>query len=147
MKFYLAGSYGRREELEGYAKELEALGHTVTSRWLSGAHDKEWGHLENQDPTSDACAPYAKLWSDEDLADVRDADVLILFADNHNVRGGKHFEAGYATALGKHVHVIGHAELTFHRIETVHIYPSWPDFLLRLREEMYWSHYIDGVTL
>lgn len=39
MKIYLAARYGRREELAGYRKELEAEGHIVTSRWLRGNHD------------------------------------------------------------------------------------------------------------
>jgi hypothetical protein len=31
MKIYLAGQYGRREELRGYAERLKAMGHAVTS--------------------------------------------------------------------------------------------------------------------
>ncbi len=33
MRFYLMARYGRRAEMLQVASELEAMGHTVTSRW------------------------------------------------------------------------------------------------------------------
>ena len=45
MKIYLAARYSRREELCGYRSELEAIGHTVTSRWLNGKPQREPEHV------------------------------------------------------------------------------------------------------
>lgn len=39
MNIYLAARYSRRLELGNYAALLESLGHEITARWLSGAHE------------------------------------------------------------------------------------------------------------
>ena len=38
MKIYLAARYSRMEELRGYADELAAAGHVITSRWICGGN-------------------------------------------------------------------------------------------------------------
>ena len=34
MRIYLSASFQRRTELRRYMRQLESLGHVVTSRWL-----------------------------------------------------------------------------------------------------------------
>ena len=53
-KIYLASRYGRRDELCTYRAQLQALGFTVTSRWLDGNHHMpdhcptDYQHAENE---------------------------------------------------------------------------------------------------
>ena len=39
MKVYLAARYGRHPEMRKVRGDLEALGHSVTSRWINGTHE------------------------------------------------------------------------------------------------------------
>jgi len=38
LRIYLASRLSRIKELQYYREQLEAKGHTVTSRWLNGDH-------------------------------------------------------------------------------------------------------------
>jgi nucleoside 2-deoxyribosyltransferase len=107
MWLYFAGRYGRREELKRYAGELRAMGITVTSRWLDGAHEDDNGTPEE-----------AERFAIEDLKDLDVADVLVAFTESpgavpNRARGGRHVEFGYALAKGKQVCVVGHRENVF----------------------------------
>lgn len=94
MKFYLAARYGRRLEIKGYADELRALGHEVTSRWLDGEHE-----------AFDAAPTYRQMeqWSRDDLHDIAMCDTFVAFTeppDSPHSRGGRHVEFGFARAAG-----------------------------------------------
>lgn len=119
MRAYLAGRYGRREELADVARKLRDRGIDVQADWLSGAHDDT--------PDSQAAAL--------DLADVDECHVLIAFTELPGVdgraRGGRHFEAGYAHALGKPVIVIGPAENVFYSL-AFERFESLSEFFLAL---------------
>ena len=39
MWVYLAGRYSRREELLGYAAEIDRAGHETCSTWIAGSHE------------------------------------------------------------------------------------------------------------
>lgn len=64
MTIYLAGRYGRQNELLGYAEELHALGHIVTSRWLLAAHE-----MRDENPNHDE----ARRFAIEDIDDMDNA--------------------------------------------------------------------------
>lgn len=110
MKIYIAGRYSRRDEFREVAKQLEEMGHEVTSRWLQeneplqshmGDHTPEW---------------YAKT-AQTDLEDISAADAVLFYAEDPKVgtpRGGRHVEFGYAIAQGKFIFVIGPEENIFH---------------------------------
>ncbi len=140
-RVYLAARYGRREELLARAGELTADGHTVTSRWLLG--NQQWDAatlaaataLEERRETP----PEAARFAVDDWADVRAADVLILFTEPPGsaagTRGGRHVEFGMAYALGKHCLVVGGRENVFHLLPGVEHHPTWERARRRLRWE------------
>lgn len=140
-RVYLAARYGRREELLGYATELAADGHTVTSRWLLG--NQQWdaatiaaaAALEERGETPAEAARFAI----DDWADLRTAEVVILFAEPPGsamgTRGGRHVEFGMAYALGKRCLVVGGRENVFHLLPGVELQPSWERARHRLRWE------------
>src|ERR1700747_3216544 len=82
-RVYLAARYGGREEILARAIELAGDGHAVTSRWLLG--DQLWDAatlaaataLEERGETP----PEAARFAIEDWADLRAAEVVILFTE------------------------------------------------------------------
>ena len=84
-KFYLAASYRMRVLAEETSRNLEGLtGWKSCARWLEGRHDDAMPRL---------CA-------DMDVADVREADAVIVMAGEFS-RGGKWVEFGLAVGLRK----------------------------------------------
>jgi len=110
MNVYIAGRFARKLELQVYAARLRREGHTVTSRWLRG-HNATESHEK------------LKLFAEEDLQDVHAADMVLLFTDGGDTdggySGGRHWECGYAFALGKKVWIVGPKENVFHHLEGV----------------------------
>lgn len=132
MIIYLAARYSRREELAGYARELESLGHTVTSRWLSGDHtidDVEDGDSGVINPEKDARRAQYAL---EDIEDVLAADTIISFTEEPRTtwtRGGRHVEYGIALAMGLRTMFVGPRENIFHWAEGAEFFPTWQELL------------------
>ena len=113
MKVYLAGRFGDRETLRELRGVLARVGVTVTSRWLDSGH-------QSDDPTDAERSQYAR----EDLYDIDDADVLVLWNPAHHHRsgrGGRHVELGYALAKRKRVILIGQRENVFHYLPHVEV--------------------------
>lgn len=134
MKIYLAARYSRREELCTYRADLEALGHTITSRWLFGNHQ-----LTDEELRADGGAVEKRArFAVEDWQDLIAAATCISFTEeprSGNSRGGRHVEFGAALALGQRCIVVGARENVFHCLLTVEWYPDWPAALTALREE------------
>lgn len=129
MKIYLAARYSRRMELLGYAAELRAVGHTVTSRWLDGNHEAE-------DNAFDGGLVDGAQFALEDLRDLRRADIVIAFTEvprSGHSRGGRHVEFGVAIAMDKHLIVVGHRENVFYCLPRVDFYKTWPEALKAVR--------------
>ena len=119
MRIYIASRYGRRAEMVEAARQLEALGHEVTGRWIDGEHE-----------AADAKASVweRRQWAEEDLADIDRADLLIAFTetpDGGYSRGGRHAEFGYALGRGKQVWLVGGPEHVFHCLPQVDCFPTW----------------------
>lgn len=136
MKIYLAGLYSRREELNEYRALIEALGHTVTSRWLNGLHALPAGatleqRVEAMDPeVAERIAQFAR----EDVSDVLDADLVISFTETGPTpRGGRHVEFGIAFAVGKKLWVVPGRENIFHWLPSVESM-TWAEALGRLAQ-------------
>lgn len=140
MKIYLASRYSRREELCLYRAELEAMGHTVTSRWLNGSHQIDKAGIPIGDKgeklvegDSRANSPEANAlrthFVTEDCADVEEADLVISFTEPPRSalenRGGRHVEFGLALGLGKNVWVVGYRENLFHWLPQVAFFETW----------------------
>lgn len=130
MRVYLAGRFSRFEELNGYRAELEAAGIEVTSRWLLGAH--EWVGTPDEEIPVERLAQFAV----DDLEDIDAADVIVCFTEpprSGPARGGRHFEAGYALAVGKDILVVGHRENVFYALPEITFAPDWESALCWLR--------------
>lgn len=123
MQIYLAARYSRRAEMQQIARALEQLGHLVTARWVSGAHD-------TCEDTKSAL---------EDLEDIHAADMLVAFTEQPGVagraRGGRHVEYGYALARGLRIVVVGPRENVFHHVPGVEVLPSVAQLIALLRRE------------
>ena len=74
MLIYVCSRYSRFPEMQIYAKELQALGHTVTSRWIRGDHElRAHGEAERED--------WQERWAREDWHDLEHADTVIAFTE------------------------------------------------------------------
>lgn len=114
MKFYLCSGTTFADDMESHRLALEARGHKVVSRW----HQMERPMLTLADPG-------LKSRARMDLGDIEDADVLLAFAGGGvNKRGGRHYEAGYAHAVGLEVWLVGEPEHAFHTLATRH-FKDW----------------------
>jgi nucleoside 2-deoxyribosyltransferase len=100
VKLYVAGSWLRRKELLKKAKQLEAAGFIITSRWLT---------------THDGSMSFAQA-AREDLEDIDKADGILLFTQTKEdgyTTGGRFVELGYAYAKGKAIAIVGPRENVF----------------------------------
>lgn len=128
MRVYLASRFSRLPELLAHKAELEEHGIQITSRWLLGGH--EWVG------TSDEEIPVARnhIFATEDLEDITNADVVVCFTESARsgpARGGRHFEAGYAYAIGKPIVVVGYRENVFYCLASMCFAEDW-DHALQL---------------
>ena len=133
-KIFLSARYGRKEELRGYAEELAALGHAVTSSWVY-----------RQDEADDDSLSFvaARGLALADLIQIYNSDVFIAFTEQPESpygRGGRHVEFGFAMfgygeGLLKAIIAVGPRENVFHALPEVHQINSWllPDIKLILR--------------
>lgn len=124
ISFYLASTFESRPKLREYRAQLIDLGHKVTSRWLDIPDD-----VIANDPNYDK-----PKMADVDLADVRAADVLVLFTKDETRRGGREVELGYALALNRHCVVVGSRRNVFHWHSDVVTIPDWPAAFEYLRK-------------
>lgn len=84
-RFYLAGPYPDRKELEKVSIRIEKrTGWTCNARWLDGRHDG---------------IPY-ELAAQDDVEDVKNADALVIISGESS-RGGMWTELGMALAWEK----------------------------------------------
>ena len=107
MYIYMAARYTRQREILGYARQLEPMGHFITSRWLT----------QNERGMDEADI------AERDVADVRLARTLIYFSEAPRAasRGGRIFEMGLAFGLGHAMYVVGEGK--------DHVFTSHPDMI------------------
>lgn len=112
MNVYLASRTDNAGALRGLRTRLRARGHEVTSRWL----DLDDGTLRR--PTGEALPrDEAAFHARRDLEDIYRADVIVVYLAGWNgARGGMHFEAGYALALGKKGAAVGECPTVFYAL-------------------------------
>ena len=122
MKIYLASKFERQAEMAEKARELEALGAIITSRWVYAEKDDN----EVSDATK---ARYALL----DMRDVYEADVVISTTEGELARGGRHVEFGMGVAWGKTMYVVGPREHIFHWLEQALLVDSWEEMVAIVR--------------
>ena len=130
MKIYLAARYSRRVELLAYRDALEALGHTITSRWLHGDHQ-----VDDKGLSLEAHATERERFATEDFNDVMSAKLLVAFTEiprTSNSRGGRHVELGIALGAGLETVVIGPRENVFCCLPCVRVYDAFAGFMSEL---------------
>lgn len=138
MKVYLAASYSRRLEMVERAADLERLGHRVVSSWIDGHHETNSAHGSQADGVADAAEQ--ETWAIEDVADLIEADAVVMFSEaphaGNRKRGGRHVELGFAlgwtmacrmNGLGSDMRafVVGPVENVFHCLGAVERYDTW----------------------
>lgn len=129
LKIYLAGRYGRIDEIRQCAADLIVRDHLITSHWLWPDTEAE---IEDVPPDAESFPQEYHELALQDLVDVATADALIAFSErpgSEHGRGGRHVEFGAALMLDKHVTVIGPRENIFHTLPDVETYATWDKFL------------------
>ena len=123
MKVYLASRYSDRLTMIAWRETLRRLGAEVTSRWINGGHEIERDAQGDED---------RRRFAEEDMEDVRAADVVIVHSPREffrTGRGGRHVEFGYALALGKRIILVGERENVFHWRVGVEVVPDFTAML------------------
>jgi anaerobic selenocysteine-containing dehydrogenase len=96
-----------------YAAEIEAMGHTVTSRWIKGGHQVSEVALLGDDQ-------YIGIrFASEDWDDLEGADLMLCFTEparSSPNRGGRHVEYGLALGEGMPIYIVGPRENVFHAL-------------------------------
>ncbi len=132
-RVYLAARNSRREELRGYARQLEELGWIVTSRWVWGNHV-----ASNEDLSSEVGQRRAANFAFEDWIDLAAAGLAIFFTEpprSTTSRGGRHVEFGIALALGRAVWVVGPRENVFYCLpKKVRLFERWEEALEEIKK-------------
>jgi hypothetical protein len=127
---YLAARYSRHLELQTYAADLRAFGHTVTSRWIEGNHQLSDAALKDDHGTQGLAETERARFASEDWDDLMAADWCISFTEEPRSgpsRGGRHVEFGAAMATGKRLIVVGHRENVFHCLPNVEFFDDWQE--------------------
>jgi hypothetical protein len=110
--YYLCSGTSVTERMEAIAMKLRSRGHQVFSRWHSGKLGSP--RLELGDPALIERA-------EDDLEDLTNSDVIVAFTGTKG-RGGRHFELGFAFALGLGLVLIGEPEHAFHTLPKIEAY-------------------------
>lgn len=133
MLIYLAARYSRLREMQECRKDLENLGHKVTSRWIDGNHQ-----IDDAGLSASANEAERIRFAEEDRDDLMAADCVISFTEqprSSNTRGGRHVEFGIALALMKRVVVVGHRENVFHCLPVVEFFQRWSQVIATLARQ------------
>ncbi len=133
-KYYVAGSWLRRDELRRRAMDITKRGGSVTSSWLDKKVDPDYVTQKDrsygQFPWMDELDRQAAL---TDLADVTRSSFLVLQteAPGFYTTGGRLIEFGYALAKKLTVCIIGRRENVFHYLtpeDRVEFFATWEEF-------------------
>jgi hypothetical protein len=130
-RIYLAGRFDRKAEFRAYAERIRALGHGVVCRWL------DQGEVAEFDLSTHKGRLSASVCAANDLADLLASTMIVVFTKAPNsglARGGRHFEAGWAFALGNNrsYAFVGPVENVFYALPSWSGYDTFEDFLITL---------------
>lgn len=121
-KIYLAAKFARQDEMKKVREILSEAGFEVTSRWL----DEITMDAKTVTP-GDFKAELNEHVALVDLVDIRRADAFLTFTEpngSQNKGGGRHWEMGYAYAMGKRIIAIGEKEIVFHYMQDIEFYEN-----------------------
>ena len=121
MKIYLSGAFDHRDDIRSIASALEAQGHVTTSHWVDEPplvfDDTEFSLWERRARAND------------DVADVRRADVVVVIALWPSTTGGRYWEEGFAFGLGKRIIRVGPPENMFSLLADIEHFDTVDAFL------------------
>ena len=102
MRIYIAGRYTAMSRLNAEADKIRSLGHEVLIDcvWLTGRND---------DTAPIECAS-------NDLRDLRQSDMVLLYTNEAGTRGGMYVELGVALERGIPVVIVGPYTNVFTRL-------------------------------
>lgn len=142
LKVYLASRYSTKADMTAKALELTSRGIVCTSTWLQ---EKSEADISLPDAVKALGEREMIEIAKTDLTDILRADVVVLFTVDPTVptvRGGRHFESGFAYALQTLVQfgwlrafpgkkwrlvTVGPRENIFHYLEDVLNFPTWEE--------------------
>lgn len=132
MKIYIAARFSRRPEAHALAKELQQLGHKITSRWVKPDSD----HVTPTGLSQQAADAERERFAKEDLEDLIACDMCVSLMEEPrgNGRGGRHVEFGIAIGLDKRLVIVGPRETVFHHLPNVAWHPDVESLLLHASE-------------
>ena len=149
MQVYLADQYKHKDKISLYSQELKANGINVCSSWIEEPH--------GADATLKDISKFNKqAYVNRDIAEIGDCDIFVLFTVDPSiptVRGGRHFESGYAYGQGKPVLIVGPKENLFHYLNDIRSVDTWTEakeLLLKVAKmipENYDSTYFQPIPL
>ena len=133
LRIYIAARISRRHEAHALGRQLQALGHVITSRWMRPDAD----HVAPCGLSEEVAYPERQRFALEDLEDLRHSDCLVLMGEpaRNTSRGGRLVEFGIALGLGCRVMVIGYRETVFQCLPEVEFYPTEAALIARLEKK------------
>ncbi len=128
MRIYLAARYSKHPQMRAFAAKLEALGHHVTSHWISGGGPETFEECTDEERAGIAS---------QDESDILDSDCIIGFTEVRDTptSGGRHVEWGMARALGLLQIMIGAPENVFYYMEDQKQFATEADCLAWIEAE------------
>lgn len=136
MKIYIASFFDTRERLRPIRDRLWKLGHEVVSSWIDEAPRVE-GMTEDE---------FFRKTAIKDLAEVKQADLLIVDTLDVSPRGGGGREVEYGFALGhfqtKLTYHVGPIRNIFHWLADKH-FDTWEDCLAFLSSALMRKSWLD----
>lgn len=133
LHIYIAARITRRHEAHALGKQLQTLGHVVTSRWMRPEAD----HVAPSDESEEAAYPERQRFALEDMEDLTQSDCVILMGEppRNTSRGGRLVEFGIAVGFGCRAMVIGHRETVFQCLPVVEFYETEAALIAALKKE------------
>jgi hypothetical protein len=143
MRYYFAGAYARRAELEKYAGWLltEIPAARVVSRWVLDPQEGDDAGFSAEGLTRPETIELAWYYGQRDVEDLTKADAIVSFTGEGG-RGGRHIEHGMAISYYDNhpwdlsdrrgpirLIVVGPREHVFHCHPATEVYPDWAAFL------------------
>jgi nucleoside 2-deoxyribosyltransferase len=124
LKVYVAARFTRKDEVAALAMRIERAGAVVCTDWF----------LEAESDLHELSDDVRQSRAERDISHVRNCDILVMLAGG-GARGGRHFEFGFAMALGIPCWIVGEREHIFHWLPWVEVFDSADEMLSALREE------------
>lgn len=133
LRIYIAARMMRRHEAHALGRQLQTLGHVITSRWMRPYAD----HVAPSGESEEAAYLERQRFALDDLEDLTHSDCAILIGETprNNSRGGRLVEFGIALGFGCRAMVIGHRETVFQCLPEVEFYATEAALVARLKHE------------